>query len=187
MKKISLSILSFLVIAVVAMAPIADKYVSTKTHIKFFSTTPVENIEANNYAAVSTLDTGTGDVVFSVPMQGFEFEKALMQEHYNGKDFLNTKKFPKAKLTAKITNLSEIDFSKDGSYDATVSGEMTIKEVSKAINEKGTITVSGGNITVNTKFDLTLSDYGIEFKKGKPASNIAKTIEVTVVAEYNKQ
>jgi polyisoprenoid-binding protein YceI len=120
-------------------------------------------------------------------MQGFEFEKALMQEHYNGKDFLNTKKFPKAKLTAKITNFSEIDFSKDGSYDATVSGEMTIKEVSKAINEKGTITVSGGNITVNTKFDLILSDYGIEFKKGKPASNIAKTIEVTVVAEYNKQ
>jgi polyisoprenoid-binding protein YceI len=187
MKKLSLSILSLLVIAVVAMAPIADKYVSTKTHIKFFSTTPVEDIEANNYASVSTLDTSTGDVVFSVPMQSFEFEKALMQEHYNGKDFLNTKKYPKAKLTGKVTNLSEIDFNKDGTYQATVSGEMTIKEVSKQIDETGTITVAGGKITVNTKFNLTLSDYGIEFKKGKPSSNIAKTIEVTAIAEYSKQ
>jgi polyisoprenoid-binding protein YceI len=187
MKKISLSILTLLVFTVVAMAPMASKYVSTKTHIKFFSTTPLEDIQANNYASVSTLDTSTGDIVFSVPMQSFEFEKALMQEHYNGKNFLNTKKYPKAKLTAKITNLSAIDFSKDGSYEATVIGEMTIKEESKPISEKGTITVAGGNITINTTFNLTLSDYKIVFKKGKPSSNIAKTIAVTAIAEYNKQ
>tara|TARA_R110001592_G_scaffold194192_2_gene441636 strand:+ start:533 stop:1096 length:564 start_codon:yes stop_codon:yes gene_type:complete len=187
MKKITLSILSLLVISIVAMAPIADKYVSTKTHIKFFSTTPVEDIEANNYAAVGTLDASTGDVVFSVPMQSFEFEKALMQEHYNGKDFLSTKKFPKAKLTGKITNLSEVNFAKDGTYNATIDGEMTIKGESKAISEKGSITVAGGKITVNSTFDLTLADYGIAFKKGKPASNIAKTIAVTIVAEYSKQ
>ncbi|MGK0489561.1 MAG: polyisoprenoid-binding protein YceI, partial [Candidatus Endobugula sp.] len=78
-------------------------------------------------------------------------------------------------------------FSKDGSYEATVTGEMTIKEESKPISEKGTITVAGGNITINTTFNLTLSDYKIVFKKGKPSSNIAKTIAVTAIAEYNKQ
>jgi polyisoprenoid-binding protein YceI len=163
------------------------KLVSTKTHLKFFSHTAVEDIEANNYAAVSTIDISTGDVVFSVPMQSFEFEKALMQEHYNGKDFLDTKSYPKSKLKGTITNLKEVNFEKDGTYQATIEGEMTIKNVTKPINEKGTIIVQSGKIEVQSTFNITLADYGITFVKGKPASNIAKTVEVTVHAEYQSE
>ncbi|GAB4123914.1 MAG: hypothetical protein OHK0045_04070 [Raineya sp.] len=163
------------------------KFVSTKTHIKFFSTTAVENIEAHNYKAISTIDTESGEVVFSVPMQSFEFEKSLMQKHFNQPNFLDTKKYPKAKLVGKITNLNEIDFKKDGTYPATISGEMSIKGVSKPITEKGTITVKGGNIEAKSKFDITLADYGITFTKGKPASNIAKKVEVTVEASYQSE
>ena len=75
MKKIKTGLL--LAVALLAFssgAQAQDRYVSSKTHIKFFSTTPVEDIEANNYAAVSTIDAGTGVVVFSVPIQSFEFE-----------------------------------------------------------------------------------------------------------------
>ncbi|MBK7683931.1 MAG: YceI family protein [Bacteroidetes bacterium] len=78
-------------------------------------------------------------MVYSVPMQSFEFEKALMQKHFNSGDFLNTKKFPKAKFVGKITNLSNINFTKDGTYPATASGELTIKDISKSVSEKGTI------------------------------------------------
>ncbi len=92
------------------------KLVSSKSHVKFFSTTPMEDIEANNYASVSTINTETGEVVFSVPMQGFEFEKSAMQKHFNSENFLDTKSHPKSKLVGKITNLDEIDFSKDGEY-----------------------------------------------------------------------
>ncbi len=60
-----------------------------------------------NTTAVSTINPATGKIVFSVPMQGFEFEKALMQKHFNGEDFLDTKEFPKAKLTGKITNIAK--------------------------------------------------------------------------------
>ena len=73
-----------------------EKQKTSKTHIKFFSTTPVEDIEANNYATVGTIDPGTGKIVFSVPMQSFEFEKSLMQQHFNSKKFLDTKTNPKA-------------------------------------------------------------------------------------------
>lgn len=176
---------------IVALAMFAftgpGRLISKSTHVKFFSHTAVEDITANNYKVVSTLDPSTGEVGFSVPMQSFEFEKALMQEHFNGKDFLNTKEFPKAKFSGKITNLSDIDFGKDGTYNATVTGEMTIKDVTKPLETKGTITVKGQSVTVDAAFKLVLADYGITFKKGKPSTNIAKEIEATIKAEYQPE
>lgn len=163
------------------------RLISKNTHVKFFSHTAVEDITANNYKVVSTLDPSSGEVGFLVPMQSFEFEKALMQEHFNGKDFLNTKDYPKAKFTGKITNLSEIDFSKDGTYTATVVGEMTIKDTTKPLETKGTITVNGQSVIANSTFKLVLADYGITFKKGKPSTNIAKEVEATVKAEYQPE
>jgi len=160
-----------------------SKLVSSKSHIKFFSTTPAENIEANNTTSVSTINPATGEIVFSVPMQGFEFEKALMQKHFNSDKFLDTKTHPKAKLKGKIVNIDKVDFSKDGTYDAHVEGELTIKGVTKPVHEMGKIT-KGGKVDANSKFNITLADYGIEFVKGKPSSNIAKTVEVTLQAEY---
>lgn len=176
----------FTIVALMAMtfATFAQKQVSQKTHIKFFSTTPVEDIEANNYASTGVVNTETGDVVFSVPMQSFEFEKSLMQKHFNSKKFLNTKANPKAKLVGKITDLSAVNFSKDGDYTVDVKGDLTINGVTNPINEKVNITITNGKMTLNSIFNVTLADYEIAFKKGKPSTNIAKTVEVTVVAEY---
>ena len=172
-----------MLITIASFSQTQDKLVSSKTHIKFFSTTPAEDIEANNYTSVSTINVETGDVVFSIPMQGFEFEKSLMQKHFNSEKFLDTKTNPKAKLKAKITNLDQIDFSKDGTYSANVEGELTIHGVTNSIKEKGTITVKGKVIEVQSKFNIALADYGISFVKGKPSTNVAKTVEVTVLAE----
>ena len=180
-KKSFLTIVAFVAISLTAFA---QKQVSTQTHMKFFSTTPAEDIEANNYKAVSTLDTNTGDIVFSVPMQSFEFEKAKMQEHFNGKKFLNTKANPKAKLTGKIVDLNNVKFNEDGSYTANVEGDLTINGVTKPIKEKVIFNIEGGKISLTSKFNITLADYEIAFKSGKPSTNIAKTVEVTAVANY---
>ncbi len=185
MKKLSNAIFVFAIaLSLVAFTLPEDKMVSKQTNINFFSHTAIEDILAKNTAAVSTINKATGDVVFSVPMQGFEFEIALMQKHFNSNKFLDTKAFPKAKLKAKITNLSDIDFSKDGTYQTNVQGELTIKGVTKAIAEKGSIIVKGTKIEVQSKFNVTLADYGVTFVKGKPAANIAKTIEISVQAVY---
>ena len=185
MKKLMVLSLIVGVFSLVAFKPIEGKLVDKETHINFFSHTAVEDITANNYKVTSTVETTTGAVVFSVPMQSFEFDKSLMQEHFNGKNFLNTKKFPKAKFIGNIDNLSIINFSEDGEYNAMISGELEIKGEKKAINEKATITVSEGTITLTTKMNLTLADFGISFKKGKPSKNIAKSIEINVKAIYN--
>lgn len=183
-KLVFLSAVLAMFATMAVSAQVSGKLVSSKTQIRFFSSTPAEDIQAVNQTSVSTINKETGEVVFSVPMQGFEFEKALMQKHFNGEDFLNTQAFPKAKLTGRITNLDKIDFSKDGTYAATLEGELTIKETTKPVKENGTITVKGGLVEVQSKFNITLADFGVTFVKGKPATNIAKTVEVTVLSEY---
>lgn len=75
MKKLSLIAISLALFTLSAFKPIANKMVSKDGHISFFSHTTIEDITANNYKVVSTIDTSTGDVVYSVPMQSFEFEK----------------------------------------------------------------------------------------------------------------
>ena len=185
MKKTTiLSILAVVVISLTSLTASAQKLVSSTTHFKFFSSTPAEDIQANNYKAVGTIETNTGDLVFSVPMQSFEFEKALMQEHFNSKKFLDTKTNPKAKLVGKITDLSKVDFTKDGSYTVDVTGNLTINGVTNAINEKATISVADGKVSLMSTLNVTLNDYQIAFKKGKPSTNIAKIVEVTVHANY---
>jgi polyisoprenoid-binding protein YceI len=187
MKKLMYVIIPVLFFALVAFSSTPGKLISKNVHVSFFSHTAVEDITANNYKVLSTIDPTTGAAVFSVPMQSFEFEKALMQEHFNGKDFLNTKTFPKAKFTGKIVNLADVDFDKDGSYEAIVKGELTIKETAKPVEAKGTITVKGRAVIVRTKFNIVLADYGITFKKGKPSTNVAKEVEATVDAEYQPE
>lgn len=187
MRKISLTAIVLSLFAISAFTTTVDKLVSKDTHISFFSHTAVEDITANNYKVVSTLDTSTGGIVFSVPMQSFEFEKALMQKHYNSKNFLNTKKYPKAKFTGKISDLTSVDFAKNGNYQVDVNGNMTIKDKTNPINEKATITIEGDKVSLDTKMNLVLGDYGITFSGGKPSTNIAKEIEITVKAEYKAE
>jgi polyisoprenoid-binding protein YceI len=189
MKKINSVLLFAVVLLTFSLeAQAQDRYVSSKTHIKFFSTTPVEDIEANNYASVSTIDRSTGAIVFSVPIQSFEFEKAMMQEHFNNEHFLESSVYPKSKFKATILNLDEIDFTKNGEYRAEIEGEMTIKDLTNSLKEAGTIMVEDQSLTVTATFDLVLADYGITFNESEMVSKkIAKSVEITVTAIYNKQ
>src|SRR5262245_31920938 len=102
-----------------------DRYFTKTGKVSFYSKATLENIEAHNRSVTGVIDTKSGNVQFAVPMKGFEFAKALMQEHFN-EDYLETTKFPKAEFKGQITNNSEVDYTKDGTYNVTVKGQMTI-------------------------------------------------------------
>ena len=74
MKKSILSIVLLILFAYSANAQSENKIVSKKTHFKIYSHTAAEDIEANNYKAVGTINTETGEIVFSVPMQSYELK-----------------------------------------------------------------------------------------------------------------
>ncbi len=178
------TILTIVAVSAISLTAISQKLVTKKSHINIYSHTVAEDIKANNVKAVGTINTETGGVVFSVPMQSFEFEKALMQKHFNSPKFLDTKAYPKAKLKGKITDMNAVNFKKDGSYNVTVKGEMTMHGVTKSITEKATITVKNGKVSVSSKFNMVLADYKIAFEKGKPSTNIAKEVKISLEASY---
>ncbi|MDX1905678.1 MAG: YceI family protein [Bacteroidia bacterium] len=156
----------------------AQKFFTKTGHVSFFSDTQMEDIKAYTHQGAVILNTQTGDVVFSVLMKGFQFEKALMQEHFNEK-YVESDKFPKATFTGKITNLAAVKFTQNGTYNATVQGDMNLHGVSKNITTQGKVVVENGKIILKADFPLTIADYNIQI----PAAvrdNIAKVVACNV-------
>jgi YceI-like domain len=174
--------LIILFLAIVQYAT-AQKYISKTGHIWFFSHTPVEDIEAHNHQVASTLNVSNGEIAFGMLIKGFEFKKALMQEHFN-ENYMESDKIPKANFKGKITNLSNIDFKKDGTYATEVSGDLTIHGVTKPITTKGTIDVKDGKVTAKAKFIVSPKDYDIKIPS-VVEKNIAREIEVNIDTSYS--
>lgn len=160
----------------------AQKYMTKNGYIGFFSSTPIENIKADNNQVASIIDISTGDVVFQVLIKSFKFEKALMEEHFN-ENYLESEKFPKSTFKGKITNLTAVDFNKKGHYDVTVEGDLTIHDVTKKVTVKVGVDVISGGIDANSKFIIVPEDFKINIP-GVVRNSIAKTIEVTVTMKY---
>ncbi|TAE55326.1 MAG: YceI family protein [Bacteroidetes bacterium] len=176
--------LSILALAIVFVLPLqAQKYRTNTANIWFVSLTSMEKIEAHNNQGTSLLDTQTGQVVFQVLMKGFQFEKALMQEHFNEK-YVESDKFPKATFQGTITNLSEIKFSQAGTYKARVTGKMNLHGVTKPLSTEGTIEVRDGKLIVKAKFTVALADYSI-IVPVLVRESIANTIDINVDATYD--
>lgn len=153
-------------------------YATKSAQVKFFSHTPAEDISAINNQAESKLIDKTGQVMFSLLIKGFRFENELMQEHFNGEDYMNSTKFPKGEFKGTITNIATVNFAKDGVYNVTANGNLTIKGIIKKVATKGTITIAKGIVTTKSIFKITIKDFGIN------ASEVAKDLEITVTAKY---
>ncbi len=173
MKRIALILGLFL-----TLGANAQKYKATESHIRFFSDAPIEDIEAINKDASSVMDLETGNMVFSVPIKSFTFEKSLMQEHFN-ENYLESDKYPKCLFlgTMNTTDLSE------GENEVTVSGTMNLHGVKKEMSATGTMTKSGDKIEAEAVFTVLLEDYKIKIPRAL-FHNIAEEIEVTVKFTY---
>lgn len=159
----------------------AQKFFTRTAHIKFFSTTPMEDIEANNHQAGCILNMENGEVAFTVLMKSFEFEKALMQEHFNEK-YVESDKFPKAAFKGALQVKSMDAFAQDGEHSVAVNGSMTIHGVTKPLEARGTLTRKGESITLNAVFPIVVEEYDIKIP-GPVKDKIAKQVETTVNAE----
>ena len=89
-------------------------YITRNGNISFSSHTALEDIKAENNEAVSVLNTATGDLEFKVAVKSFHFQKTAMEDHFNDDDYMASEKYPKAGFKGKITNISSVNFSKDG-------------------------------------------------------------------------
>ncbi len=159
-----------------------QKYMTKNGFIGFYSHTPMEDIKADNNQVVGVLDISTGEMVFQALIKSFHFDRALMEEHFN-ENYMESEKFPKSLFKGKITNLASVDFSKTGTYDVTVEGDLTIRDVTNKISTKGTIEVVNGGINANSKFNIVPEDYKITIP-GVVRDKFDKSMAVTVTMKY---
>jgi len=166
----------------IVLAANAQKFITKNGYIGFFSHTVMEDIKGDNNQVVGVLDTSTGEMVFQALIKSFHFDRALMEEHFN-ENYMESDKIPKSVFKGKITNLSAVDFTKNGTYDVTVEGDLTIHDVTNKISTKGTIEVVTGGINANAKFKIVPEDYKIAIP-GVVREKINKDLEVTVTMKY---
>jgi polyisoprenoid-binding protein YceI len=96
---------------------------------------------------------------------------------------MESNKFPKATFKGKITNLSAVNFTKDGVYPVTVEGDLTIHGVTKQATAPGSVTIKGGKVSAAAKFSVKLKDYSITVPS-LVADKISEDIDITVDCKY---
>lgn len=169
-------ILSFLFVN----APAQDKFFTKSGKISFDATAPhsPENIVGVNKSATCVMDVKTGLLQFSVLMKGFEFERALMQEHFN-ENYVESNQYPKAEFKGAFANLADINFQKDGSYTVSVKGKLTIHGKTKDVNAEGKLLVKGQRLLLNSVFTEKLTDYAVTIPQ-LVADKVSPLVKITV-------
>jgi polyisoprenoid-binding protein YceI len=75
-------------------------------------------------------------------------------------------------------NLSEVNFSKDGSYKISVTGDLTMHGVTKNITVNGTIDIKSGKPTAIAKFTALMKDFNIN------AGSVTDKVIVDIICQY---
>ncbi|WP_370086172.1 YceI family protein [Ekhidna sp.] len=157
---------------------ISQRFKSSQSSVMFYSDAPMEDIKAVNESATSLIDLGKKAIVIVVPIKSFEFQKKLMQEHFN-ENYLESDKYPNATFKGKI-----IDWSgNEGVSEASAQGTLEIHGVSQDVSLSGEINFQNNKLNISTTFTIRLEDYDIKIPKAL-FYNIAEEVEVTAKFEY---
>jgi polyisoprenoid-binding protein YceI len=151
---------------------------------EFDATTSIDKLpKADNKTVIASLDTKTGKIAFEAMIKSFTFSNPRIQEHFNGANWMDSEKFSAAAFTGTIINLNEVKFSKNGIYEVTVKGELTLHGITKPIEVPGTITINGNSIKAESSFKIKLEDYGVN-GPAIGAGKVAKEPMIIVTAEF---
>lgn len=180
MKKTTLS----LVLVLATGLLFAQKKTTTSAVISFDATTSIDKLpRADNKTAIASLDTKTGKLAFEVTIKNFAFSNPRIQEHFNNAGWMDSDQFPVASFAGDITSLKAVNFSKDGTYNVIVKGDLTMHGVTKPVETGATITVSGKTINATSDFSVKLEDYNIN-GGAVAAGKVSKEPKISVTAVF---
>ncbi len=181
MKNKLIAAAAFLLVS--GLTASAQKYFTKSGKINFDATSPAspERVEAVNRTATCVIDIQSGAMQFAVLMKGFEFERALMQEHFN-ENYIESNKYPKAEFRGAISDNTAVNYGKDGSYPVKVKGQLTIHGETKEVETPGKLQVQGGKINAMADFNVLLADFRISIP-GLVADKVGKTAKISVACQ----
>jgi len=173
-----------LISAAIFSVPLSSKaqnYIAGNITTNLFSSTPVEDIKAQSNKTNAVIISKTGEVAFQIPIKSFEFDKKLMQEHFN-ENYMESDKYPNAFFKGNIE--PNINWAKDGEYNVNVKGNLTVHGISKPRTIPGKITIKNGTASIFASFDVACSAHNIEIPT-LVFAKIAKVINVRISGTLN--
>lgn len=156
-----------------------QRYFAEKSAISFFSDGVIEDIAAQNSKVTSIFDSSKGDIAFLMNIKDFEFDKKLMQVHFNEK-YMESEKFPKSSFQGKIVGFNP---NSPGPQHVKAAGKLSIHGVTRDVELPGTIEVKGSQLIVRSKFIVRLEDYNVKVPQ-IVWQNIAQQVEVSINFTY---
>lgn len=178
MKHISIVLLAWM--SIINQAG-QDIYVCKNARITLYSSAPIEDIKAETSTGASVYNAASGELDFSVPIRSFQFDKSLMQEHFNS-DYMESDKFPRAIFKGKVEN--HIDIAIDGTYPVKVAGQLTVHGVTQSRTIPGTISIKNGVVSMTSEFMVKCTDHHIDIPQ-IVFHHIAESIKINVFATYS--
>ncbi len=158
-----------------------NRYFTQTGHIEFYSHAPLEDIRSNNDQVVAILYTQTGEISFGVLIKSFEFEKALMQRHFN-ENYMESDKFPKAVFKGQIQDWEKVDLNSEGKVEVAVKGQLVIRNISKDIETTAILNITSNKVIATSSFIAKPADFDITIPQAVK-DNIAKEVKVKLKVE----
>ena len=184
MKKISLLVLVFILFVNLI---ISQTYKTRDANI-FFN--PNKDQSHKDYASASkegtaVLKVETSEVALLVPMKTFHFNNALLEEHFN-ENYLHTDKFPNATFKGKLIGFKKEQLAKDGIYDMTSEGQVSLHGVTHNFKAPVKMEVKGKVATFMCFFKIKAEDYNIDIPGlVKPKLSDETPIEANIKFQLN--
>lgn len=151
------------------------RYSAEKAFVSFFSEGVIEEIKATTTKATSIFDLANGEVAYLLNPKDFQFDKKLMQVHFNEK-YLESEKYPRSSFQGKI---SGYDPSNTHLQQVNARGKLSIHGITRDVEIPGTLHIEGNTVTLRSKFLVKLEDYNIKVPQ-IVWQNIAQQVEVTI-------
>ena len=143
-------------------AALLQRYTTATGQTTFFSSAPLEDIEALNSRVAAIFDLNSGQLAFSMLMKDFQFKNSLMQEHFN-ENYAESEKYPRARFTGTLLTRPDEAQLRSGPRPVYVDGVLTIHNVKRKVRVPGTLQLRGNELVVTSKFSVAPADYKIKF------------------------
>lgn len=157
MKKVTLLFLIFITNTAIAQ----EKISTDKGIINFEASVPFfEEVKAINKNTYCVLITKTGQITFLANIKNFQFERSLMEEHFNA-NYMESNRFPRAAFKGIIEKFDLKNITSVANQ-YMIKGKITMHGKSKKIIVTGMIKKGPQGIELISNFPLNTDDFKIE-------------------------
>jgi hypothetical protein len=134
-----------------------------KGSMKLKGVAPKETIVAESNTLEGKFDIASRKLNFRQSLNQFRFSQGELQKKDAQEKYWETDKYPYATFKGSIVN--DIDFSKNGEYEVTARGVLSMHGVDREAKIPATVRVTNGTIFVEASFSIYLSDYNIKIPR----------------------